>query len=386
MRLVRASGFVQHAGRPIAWPDGVRMSPDGEELRQVVHDGTRWERTTWCSREGTLYDRVYDPFRCTFLWSETKSMSLDAASDQFCVTLGSRAVRLTRVVAMAWVEAPRVPWKLQAVDVRDDDLELADRVVWVRTGLKDFEVLPPRVVAHDDDERAWRNDAWRPLQYVWHDAGGHVVRVAGGDTGYEVSARGWVRSPYGACTRGVRAPDQRLWVTLEEWGLVWVAEAVLWTFGGTHAPGGVPVHGNGDVADNRYENLRWAPLLPCTGTLHARTLAYADGQGTLAQMCACDGIRRSTAWERLARAYDEGSLADRARVLRLVPRRVVEAVRAAYDTLDATARLSEVVGACDAAFAADDAWHADLAREDRVGLAKLARMHVLDEALRNPPL
>ena len=49
--------------------DGVEVGPAGELLRQVVHQRMPWECTTWVSKDGVVYDRCFDPFRHTFVWT-----------------------------------------------------------------------------------------------------------------------------------------------------------------------------------------------------------------------------------------------------------------------------------------------------------------------------
>ena len=386
MRLVLTPACVEHAGRDVRWPDGVLRGPEGEDLRQVAVHGALYTCSTWCSRDGTMYDRIHDPFQRAFVWSQSKSMCVDARTGAFqvCVGTGSaaRVVRLVRAIAMAWIEAPRSAAKLQAVVCTGTGASAPPPVLWIRTGVREYELLG------DDDPmpepHAVPDATWRPLAYAWHDASGRrEFALAGADarpTSYLVSPDGWLYSPFSrTATRGVRSPDQRLWATIEDHGLVWIDVAVLCSFVGLPdvRDGARPVaaHANGVVDDNRVSNLRWehtaAPLAPGV----VRTVASLRCSGaTLLATADAERVSSATIWSRLGTALSEGAAAERAAVAALVPRSVVECVAGAMRRTDAAERLTDL------ATAVED--HPSLrSLQDptgRIGVVRLARIVALD--------
>lgn len=383
MKIVATPSGVAHAGDVIrGWDDGVQIGPLGEELRVVPHAGYLFTHSAWCARDGTLYDRLYDPWARAFVWSDAKSIALHPQTDHFQASIGvgagARTLRLVRIIALAWVEAPRSLTRLQAC-VLAGACE-AESIVWVRAGVREV-----TLVAQDPDPpppppRA--DEQWAPLRLVGRSTSrARTLRLAAPD-GYAVSARGWVRSPYGATTKGVRAPDQRLWVSLEDVGLVWVDEAVLCSFG--HFPDegcegyiATPVHANGDVADNTLTNLQWAYAPVPHEESYARTVRYLGEQGTsIARICSLEAVQPSTTWSRVARVYDEGTAAERALVARLVPGSIVARVASLLEEHGVALRLRALVEELK-----DEApWNA-FDDGTCMGLARLARALAIDAEL-----
>jgi hypothetical protein len=396
MRLVLTPACVEHAGRDVRWADGVACGPEGEALRPIAFPGTLYTWSTWISRDGTLYDRVYDPFCRAFAWSQSKSMCLDARADttpafQVCIGTGSaaRVVRLARAIAMAWVEAPRSESKLQAVPCGRSGDDGAMVVLWLRTGVRQFEVI-----GYDDVPEPipppMPSSSWRPLSYAWHDASGRRAFALSGAAAasrrcYMISSDGWLYSPFsGASTRGIRAPDQRLWATIEDHGLVWMDVAVLCSFADALPAvrdGARPVamHVNGLVDDNRACNLRWeyvgtAPLAPGV----ARTVASLCAGDALYATAEAEGVSRATIWSRLATALAEGAAAERAAVRALVPRSVIRNVAEAMGRTSAAERLTRLVTECAEGPASRVLSTMD-EDADRVGIVRLARIIALEE-------
>lgn len=404
MRRIKTSrdGHVEFAGRAIDVADGVEMGPSGEELRQVVqgHQRMAWDVTAWCSKDGVVYDRCFDPFRRSFVWSAPRVVGVDAATGHFTTIVGrdsdtKRTVRLTRCIAMAWVEPPRTEVKLQACALPGCEAS-ADALVWVRTGVRDFEydgtsADPPTPVPSDQD-------VWRPLKYVWRSICGEIVHrvdesTKAAEDAYHVSARGWVRSPFGGVlTKGVRSVGGRMYACMTGVGAFWVDEAVLCTFGGggedgdegrsdgsALPPDGIvakAVHINSHIGDNAFENLRWDKFA-MTQVRHDETAAMLASGGTLGDMCAAAGIRKTTAWGRVVAAAWELPYARAAEVFGPI---AVRSVRTelrrllASGELDAADTVATCVTACDTALkTAENRTWALLDEHDRYGVVQLCR-------------
>lgn len=390
-RLIRTPAGVEAGGRPLDDADGVAAGPGGEEVRQVVQDRIAWECSTWCSADGVVYDRFHDPFRDAFVWSAPKAVGVDATTGHFTTVVGhdtdlKRSVRLVRAIALAWLEPPRTGVKLQAA-VLPGRPPVAANLVWARTGVRSVEAEGER-----EEPRARPNadDAWRPLRYAWRNLCGEVVarvdesaRPAG--ERYEVSLRGWVRSPHGgACTRGTRTPSGRRYASLVELGAVWIDEAVLASFAGddegdaAHDQGPPTAtavrHLNGDASDDAYANLRRVRLL-VSQPRHDETVALLAGRPSLPDVCAALGVARSTAWGRIATAARELPLGEASAALApLAPAFVRDAVRQKMEDgdLDAADPLARALDALDDALASHPTWPR-LERDDRYGVLKLAR-------------
>lgn len=380
MKIVATASGVAHAGDLIEWSDGVQIGPLGEELRVVPHTGALFTHSTWCSRDGTLYDRLYDPWARAFVWSESKSVALHPQTDHFQATIGcgaaARAVRLVRIIALAWVEAPRSLARLQACVLSGCMCE-AESIVWVRSGVRECtlvsrdEVVPQAMPSLDE--------IWVPLRFVGR--GTSHARVFRFTTAYEVSKCGWVRSLYGAVTKGIRAPDQRLWVSLEDIGLVWVDEVVLCSFFGfadEREDYSVSVmHINGDISDNAFSNLRWTYTLTHHEEAFDRTVHYIQQGSSIAHICALEGIRPSTAWGRVARVYEDGTHTHRQYVARLVPKSIVERCGESLEEHGVAMRLRALVDELEFNEDQQHVWY-DLDDGTRMGLARLARDLALD--------
>ena len=384
-RLIRTPGGVELAGRALDDADGVAAGPGGEELRQVVQERIAWESSTWCSADGVVYDRVYDPFLDAFVWSAPKRVGVDPSTGHFTTIVGhdtdlKRGMRLVRAVALAWVEPPRTGVRLQAAPLPGLP-PVASNLVWVRTGVRAFVAEGAR---EEPRGRPPSDDSWRPLRYAWRGLCGEVVarvdeslRPPG--ERYEVSLRGWVRSPHGGgvCTRGVRCPSGRRYASLVEFGAVWIDEAVVSSFEGDgHSEDGDAVridHLNGDVSDDAYANLRRLRLR-VSQPRHDETLALVGGR-PMADVCASLGVARSTAWDRISSAARELPLAEALSALSpLSPTFVRHALVHAMEVgdLDASDPLSRVVEHCDSVLSSHPTWPL-LDRDDRYGIAKLAR-------------
>lgn len=386
MKRIRSrGGHVEFAGRLLgeegsdAW--GMEVGPEGIVLRCVVQDRIAWDHGTWISADGTVFDRWFDPYQGTFVWSGPKKIGIDTTDGHFTTMVGwdsdlKRTLRLTRAIAMAWVEAPRTQLKMQASAIGEP---VAENLVWVRTGLRAFEfhgVQMEEAVAVPAP-----GDTWAPLRYAWRNICGEIVQEVGGDTGVEVSMRGWVR--YGeASTRGVRTATGRLFASLPGIGVpFWVDEAVLGAFRPTPPDGDLvfPVHLNGDAGDNSLANLEWRTYL-IPQPRHEETLE-AVRLRNLADLCADFGIRKPTLWQRIAGAAWELPLP---RVRQALRRLAPDFLRTFLDRelragrLDVGDRISRCVEACDAGLS--DTW-TRLEVEDRFGVVQLTRCLLLREAL-----
>ena len=380
--------------------DGVEVGPGGEALRQLVQEQRLpWECSTWVSREGIVYDRSYDPCRNAFVWSAPKAPGLDPKTGHFSTTVGGwssdlkRQMRLTRAIALAWVEPPRTTLRLQACVVPGAPEPTAEHILWVRTGVRQFSYEGVQRTEPLAEPAA--TDVWAPLKYQWRSICGEVVRTLDEERDkpdephgrYHVSMRGWVRSPHGgpcgggSCTRGVRCTNGRYYASVAGVGAFWVDEAVLHSFDSTNAPAdglvAQPVHENGAPGDSTLANLRWSTFR-MTQLRHDET-AESLGGGDIAAMCAAAGIQRSTAWSRIELAAAELPRSALAPFAKLAPAFLRSTVRGllAAGELDAADPLMRCLQACDDALAPEDrpghtTW-AVLGVEDKLGLMKLCR-------------
>lgn len=394
MRRVRLKdGHTEFAGRLLDEEgDGIEVGPGGELLRQVMLERATYECGTWCSREGVVYDRLLDPFAGRFVWSTPKAVGMEPATGHFTTLVGRdsdvrRSVRLVRCIAMAWVEPPRSPLKLQACVVAGAP-PTAEHLAWVRTGVRDVahdgvQELPPASPAADD--------TWRPLRYEWRTLSGEVVgrvdeRAKPPGERYEVSARGWVRSPHGgAASRGVRSPSQRMYASVAGVGAFWVDEAILLSFGGAAPAEGIlatPVHANDDPADNALANLAWRTFLVALPR-HEATAAAVEGGGQLDALCAAAGVQRSTMWDRIATAATELPLERAERAFGgLASVRSVLRSHLERGELDAADTLPQYADVCDEAMRSRPAWAA-LGAVDRFGVVRLSRILVFRKRLQD---
>lgn len=390
MRLVRVHGVVEAGGREIDASDAALEAPDGAIVMPIVHEGMRIECAQWCSRDGTVWDRWYDPFADDFVWAQApKSLSIDHASGECKVLIGigaaARTVRLARAIAMAWLEAPPSAVALQARVLPHLELN-ADGVVWVRAGAREVEGAGH---AADVEQAAAEPPAgarWKPLRYTWRDAAGQPVVVLPADTGYLVSADGDVRSPYALRgTRGHVSACQRRVMHVERYGALWVDEAVLHSFGADAATGCVAVvHANGDVDDSSVSNLRWSCGGPGASERYLPMLQRVREGASIGQLCADEGVCVSTMWSRIARVAEEARLDGEAvRIVRsLVPRSRYAWLRTCFDSGRATV-ATRVLALVDVRRDGDeDMWWSSLTDEHRIGIVRVLRALVVRDRVR----
>lgn len=389
--------------------DGVEVGPGGEALRQIVQEQRLpWECGTWVSRHGVVYDRSYDPFRKTFVWSAPKATGVDPKTGHFLTTVGGcssdlkRQMRLIRAIALAWVEPPRTALKLQACVVPNAPEPTAEHIVWVRTGVRHFAYEGVQCTEPLAEPAA--TDVWAPLRYQWRSICGEVVRTLDEERDkpddahgrYHVSMRGWVRSPHGGpcgggcCTRGVRCTNGRYYASIAGLGAFWIDEAVLYSFDAANAPAdglvAQAVHDNGAPGDSTLANLRWRTFR-MTQLRHDETADHLRG-GDIAAMCASAGIQRSTAWSRIELAAAElprDRLAPFAKLAPAFLRSVVHDMLATGE-LDVADPLMHCLQACEDVLDPEDrsgnATWARIGVEDRLGLLKLCRTLELRWAMR----
>lgn len=394
MRRIRTrDGHVEFAGRDMRHSlgdDGVEIGPEGEELRQIVQARLSWECTTWCSRDGVCYDRCYDPFQDRFLWSAPKTLGMDRATGHFTILVGRdpdlrRSMRLSRALALAWVEPPRTMVKLQACVLPNMDAT-ADHLVWVRTGVREFTLDG---VQQEPRTLPFAGDTWRPLRYQWRTLHGEVTHtfVADEDAPYEVSVRGWLRRG-DHVTQGARLEgDGRLFASIAGVGAIFLDEAVLYTFAPPPSTPGVAclacrvVHINGNPSDNALANLKWASYV-VTQSRHEEMADAANLGVSMATLCSKAGVQSSTLWGHIEAAARELPL-DRARDafsrFAFARLRIGEGFKSsALDAADPLARFMEW---CDAE-PPGPAWH-QLDAADRYGIVKVSMVLVVREAMQS---
>lgn len=378
--------------------DGVEVGPGGEAVRQVVQEQRiDWECQTWVSRDGAVYDRCFDPFLQSFVWTAAKCIGLEPSSGNFTTTVGrgsdlKRRLRLTRAIALAWVEPPRVGLKLQACVIPARE-PTAENLVWVRTGVREFRY---EGVQPEEPGQPAATDVWRPLKYQWRSLCGEVLHQIDEErdktdpaTRYHVSARGWIRSPYtDKCTKGVRCTNGRYYASIVGVGAFWVDEAVLYSFERTTPADGLvvrAVHANGVLYDSTLANLHWSTF-QMTQPCHEETLVGVS-RG-LEDMCVASGIQKSTAWDLIVSAAAEMPF-DRVTPLhKLAPEFLQTVLRPKMESgeLDAAAPLTAFVAAMDQALGSTHEVWSQLELHDRYGIVKLYRTLVYRKkrALRHP--
>ena len=381
--------------------DGLEVGPSGEVLRQVVQEQRLpWECSTWASRAGVMYDRHHDPFRGRFVWSAPKATGVHPQTGHFTTTVGGwcsdlkRQMRLTRAIALAWVEPPQTRLKMQACVIPGASEPTAEHLVWVRTGVRDFEyrgTQPPAPAAEPAS-----SDTWAPLRYQWRSICGEIVpsldeaseKPDDPTERYYVSMRGWVRSPHGTdgprFTRGVRASNGRYYASIAGVGAFWIDEAVLYSFDASNAPADglvvQVVHENGAIGDSTLANVRWATFR-MTQLRHEETLAHLARGGDLASLCTAASIQPSTAWSRFELAAHELPREQLAPLRKLAPTFLCAVLRDAFAAgdLDAADTLMHCLDVCDEAFGFERAqpgsstWD-QLEVQNRLGLMKVCRI------------
>lgn len=390
MRCVRLrDGTTEPCGRLIDDDaEGVEAGPTGgDELRQVVQEGSAWAAiTTWIARDGTAYDRHWCPFAGEHRWAAApKAIRLESTCDEFSVLVGSgsarRSVRLLRAIALAWVEAPRTSAARLCAAVLPGREPTAEHIVWVRAGGREVEDAGVRAVGDDPAVHG----TWRPLQYVWRDGAGDVVRRVPPDDGYEVSSKGHLRSPYSSTTRGLRSVGQRRRASLAGGEVVWLDEAVLCSFTGLPSEAREAVHRNGDREDSRLENLEWGRTrAPVVRPLLADTVARVRDGATIRDICATDGVRRCAVWERLVQAAQELPLDDLLALRAVVPRSVTEWMSGALEAgdCDVSDTVTALRDACDEALSGRDSvsvW-TQMEADDQFAVVRIGRALLVREA------
>jgi hypothetical protein len=332
-------------GELVTWADGVEVAPapHHHEVREVVLEDTGWSSSTWISSDGAAYQRTFDPFADIWRWSGPKSATEDARG-ALCVSVGTSVHRRTlcvaRAVALAWIDLPdasSTTW--HAAKVFEGPL-CAETIGWIVPGSQPS----GRAEAHAPaDVRTDPDDEWTTLCYAWFSLAGELEQrfdptVHGA---YEVSRRGWLRSPYtGATTRGVRSPlCGRRWASLVELGHVWLDEAVRRSFGSDPPRAHVVVRAEDDGREPCAFPFEWgAPR-----SAHRRALddvrALVEAGRDASSVCTTLRISRSTLWTRLHHAARTSPASDLPWLVRFVP----SAVRAvATDGLRAGETLSAI--------------------------------------------
>lgn len=283
--------------------DGLLEGPGPEHapLRQVVTDDVCWYSSSWISENGLVYQRYRNPYSGEWMFSATKSITLDP-SGAMMVQIGgvgkSKPTRLARAIGLAWILAPRVPWKLQIAQIKEGAL-CASNLGWVRQTKKQlrFSDVGEVAVPHPLDDDEWTN-----LVYVWCMPNGDPLeRFDAAKHGqYKISARGWLATPSGDTTRGHRTPEGRLWASVANEGAIWMDCAVLYSFSGIPSFVAVARHQNGDVGDNDISNLIW-DLQPSALAVASRDLLdlLVHNNVNAQEASLFLGITRQTLWSRL---------------------------------------------------------------------------------------
>lgn len=369
------------SGEIIESSDGVEVAPSGEELRQIVHDSehgeVRWHNSTWISRNGSAYQRIFDPTdRGEWELRGPKSL-VPGPTGELLVTIGAgsgtRRVRLVRAIALAWVECPECladggTWHAKMIEEGPLD---ASRVGWVaarRTG--PTPLAAPLAAPPPPDEEFF------PLRYEWMAVGGEVQESFSPQIygAYQISRNGWLRSPHsGVQTRGIRCPSGRRWAPIAGAGFVWLDRAVLYSFAGAPRGRARAAH-RGRVDDNALRNLFWVPI-ETRETERATTellRLHIEAGASADEICSSCGMSRSAMWQRLAIAATEHPWTQLRWLRRLVAPRVV----AMLETLPRHLPLAELYDHVDETERWADWWRS-LHREDQYGMLRLAQeMHL----------
>ena len=215
MRRVRTRTGVEFAGRAIEHAvgvDGIEIGPAGEELRQVVQEHRiAWECSTWSQRR-VLCTTAATTHSVKCLCGLRPDVSESSRAPATSPVVGrdsdlKRVMRLTRCVALAWVEPPRTSVRIHACPLPGLEA-VADNIVWIRAGLREFQ--DDGIQQVEPVPQPSTHDQWRPLRYVWRNACGEITQRVDESTkpaeaAYHVSLRGWVRTPFGTFTKGALA-------------------------------------------------------------------------------------------------------------------------------------------------------------------------------------
>ena len=328
--------------------EGIIVAPDSDdELRQVVYESMRADCNTWISKDGRAYTRFFNPYSGEFEFGK-QSRTISMKDDELCITVGSgtskRTMRLTRAIAMAWLEAPRTEYALQATA---HEFVHAEYICWTRQGVRHVEscgtVQEHRGFPHETDEwkalrYEWklRNDTWRTITPTTDVTLTTSSLKAMQSDEYWISKRGWLRTPLGHMTRGVRHCSQRLYWNISGENAIWMDEAVLFTWAPRTTKlcdrSYVAHHTNGDVGNNHFTNLTWitcdAPAICDYASDVKHCFSFSDFERRW-------GIRAATVWSRLNQLAIEGPQETLSFLVRLIPRRVLRL----FDDLASSAQI-----------------------------------------------
>lgn len=299
MRFLRHGEITWSVGEIVSDRDGVVQGPNGEELRQIVTDECFYASSTWISKEGTCYQRVRNP-NSDWIFN-FKSCNVDH-SGSLVIQIGGagkfRTIKLIRAIALAWIDCPRLPFKLQAF-LKENSPLCAENIFWAKQGTSNtlFETnnIINLVYPLDDDE-------WTVLKYTWRYPSGDPIFVFDSTKhgNYTISRRGWIKTPNLSVTKGHRSPTGRMWFGISNECAIWIDAAVLESFEGPCTRRCKVEHLNEDASDNVLENIRWKfdPIeIPKSLSDITDLLTEKDFNAKMA--CETLNITRQILWSRL---------------------------------------------------------------------------------------
>lgn len=258
MKYVYQNEILFPAGELIKESRGTIVGPLGEILRQVITEEVCYASSTWISSDGACYQRFKTPYHDWEL--SLKKYGVDATGSLTVQVGGAgkfKVIKLCRAIALAWIEAPRVPYKLNTF-VEGDEVT-ADTVFWVKQGKRPTKSGEKRIRAGAKLSYPLDDDEWTPLKYTWNFFNGDSLHKFDAHLygNHSISRRGWVRFPDLTVSKGHRSPCGRMWVAIQDVCCIWIDRAVLESFEHTPSRRCTCKHLNGDPGDSELDNLAW---------------------------------------------------------------------------------------------------------------------------------
>lgn len=322
-RLGRYDGlFVVKVGDKIDWKDGVETGPppECEELRQVVCDKAFWNKSCWCSREGAIYTRYYNPFSDVWQWNGPKF-----PNENNQVFMYDQWIKIERAVAISHLDFPAKDGSvLHAKQVCHGRLT-PDTVGWVKPGTKSISLhtsIPNDLpVPRDDDE-------WTVLVYTWFNSAGDPVEHFRPEVygKYMISKRGWLKSPHSKqVTRGAMHPNGRRWASIAGASFVWMDEALLRSF--TSSPLSNSQVGCEDqiLTESLLDSLYWItpPPQPQETTIISQLVNESRNASDICSALSCSN---SSLWNKMISSSRNAASTNLEWILKITPKEVRDSV------------------------------------------------------------
>lgn len=163
----------------INWRLGLQRGPTGDRMREIPVRAV-WSSSLWCSKDGTVYRRYYNPIKAQWHWSEKRQEYSINADGKLGLYILDQWIPLTTCIALAWMH--RLPGSPTRTKLVDPNLPPhADNIQWVEMGTS-------------EEAQEMKDEVWKPLR--WR------IGIINCPTSYQISSRGRLKSPQGDVTSG----------------------------------------------------------------------------------------------------------------------------------------------------------------------------------------